>query len=179
MIKLNVGCNDVIFKDWVNMDIYPYNGAIKHDARSRFPYDDNSIDFIYNEHFIEHLTSDEGIKYFKECYRILKPSGVVRTSTFNIDELMLICSSDEKWENSKNIYLSGQYKHLTRTQFFNFAIYEGNAHKHMYNPDELTQIMRESGFLQFNYPQKRISNYPELCNLEWRSNSNCIVEGVK
>lgn len=40
---------------------------------------DNTYDGIYSEHFIEHLYKYQGINLFKECMRILKPSGVVRT----------------------------------------------------------------------------------------------------
>ena len=30
------------------------------DLRKPLPLPENSVDFIYNEHFLEHLTADEG-----------------------------------------------------------------------------------------------------------------------
>jgi predicted SAM-dependent methyltransferase len=180
MIKLNVGSNAVMFEGWDNLDLYPGPpGVIQHDARTRFPYEDNSIDFIFSEHFIEHLTAEEGLFYFQECYRMLKPGGVVRTSTFCIDEIMLNCVSDEKWNIYKEKMLNGQFKHLSRVEFFNFAVYEGHAHKYMYNIHEIARILELAGFRSYCCPIKRESMYPELCNREWRDNSNCIVEAVK
>jgi predicted SAM-dependent methyltransferase len=180
MIKLNVGCNAVIFEGWDNIDLYPGPPEIiLHDARTRFPYSNNSVDFIFSEHFIEHLTAEEGLFYFQECYRMLKPGGVVRTSTFCIDEIMENCVTDEKWEKYSKILLNGHFLHLTRTQFFNFAVYEGHAHKYMYNNTEMERMLICAGFKQCCIEEKKISKYPELCDKEWRTNSNCIVEAVK
>lgn len=41
--------------------------------------EDNSFDGVYSEHFIEHLFKYQGINFFKEALRILKPGGTIRT----------------------------------------------------------------------------------------------------
>ena len=51
----------------------------------KLPFDDNSINFIYSEHFFEHLFLDEALSLFRECYRILKPFGVIRTCVPDAD----------------------------------------------------------------------------------------------
>jgi predicted SAM-dependent methyltransferase len=51
----------------------------------QLPFDDGSIDFIYSEHFFEHLFLDESYTLFKECHRILKPFGVIRTCVPDAD----------------------------------------------------------------------------------------------
>lgn len=43
------------------------------------PYSDNQFDGIYSEHFIEHMHKYQGINFFKEALRILKPGGTIRT----------------------------------------------------------------------------------------------------
>lgn len=43
-----------------------------------YPIEDNSIDVIYSSHFVEHLDGIERMKFFNECYRILKPEGKMR-----------------------------------------------------------------------------------------------------
>ena len=42
-------------------------------------YEDNTFDGIYSEHFIEHIFKYQGLNYLKECLRLLKPGGIVRT----------------------------------------------------------------------------------------------------
>ena len=43
-----------------------------------YPFKDGSVDAIFSSHFLEHLDGFERIKFFEECYRILKPSGKMR-----------------------------------------------------------------------------------------------------
>ena len=43
------------------------------------PFSDNTFDFVYSEHFFEHLFFDEASALFRELKRILKKDGVIRT----------------------------------------------------------------------------------------------------
>jgi predicted SAM-dependent methyltransferase len=43
-----------------------------------YPFADESVDAIFSSHFLEHLDGFERMKFFDECYRILKPSGKIR-----------------------------------------------------------------------------------------------------
>ena len=180
MIKLNIGSNSVTFDGWTNIDKYEMYGVdLVHDATLPLPFEDNSVDFIFSEHFIEHLNGSEVLNFLKESYRVLKTGGVIRTSTFDIDEIIDICSTDEKWENYAKNAFSGRFKDLYRIQFFNFAVYEGGVHKFMHNKEHLKILLRESGFTNFNTPEMKQSLYSELQNLETRFNSTCIVEAIK
>lgn len=40
---------------------------------------DNSIDFIFSEHFLHHLFLDDAMEILAECRRVLRPGGVIRT----------------------------------------------------------------------------------------------------
>ena len=64
----------------IGLDIAECEGVdIVHDL-TVFPYPikDESIDAIYSSHFVEHLDGIERMKFFNECYRILKPEGKMR-----------------------------------------------------------------------------------------------------
>jgi predicted SAM-dependent methyltransferase len=52
---------------------------------SRLPFNDLSISFIYSEHFFEHLFLDEAGELLKECFRVLKHGGVIRTAVPDAD----------------------------------------------------------------------------------------------
>jgi len=84
-VKINVGSGlkHRLGPDWKNLDIL--RGAdIRADVRKGLPFDDGSVDLLYSEHFIEHLSLDEARFYFKECRRVLKRGGVVRTATIDL-----------------------------------------------------------------------------------------------
>jgi predicted SAM-dependent methyltransferase len=45
----------------------------------RLLFESGSFTFIYSEHFFEHLPSCVALDLFRECYRLLKIGGVLRT----------------------------------------------------------------------------------------------------
>jgi predicted SAM-dependent methyltransferase len=45
----------------------------------RLAFPDASFDYIFSEHFLHHLFFDEGLALLRECQRILRPRGVLRT----------------------------------------------------------------------------------------------------
>jgi hypothetical protein len=94
---------------------------------------------------------------------------------------MFYCSTDEKWHTySETELYGGMFKHMTRAEFFNLAVYDtDNGHKYVYNKEELVRVLILSGFSKFNQPKMKESTYAELQNLEYRCNSNCIVEAIK
>jgi 2-polyprenyl-3-methyl-5-hydroxy-6-metoxy-1,4-benzoquinol methylase len=48
------------------------------------PLEDNSVDIIYSFDMIEHVRSnDELVRFFKECARLIKPSGYIFIRTPN------------------------------------------------------------------------------------------------
>ena len=61
---------------------------IKHNLLSPLKFNDNTFDFIYCSHFIEHLTKDQLRRFLNECYRILKPNGIIRIVTPDFDEMV-------------------------------------------------------------------------------------------
>jgi SAM-dependent methyltransferase len=64
----------------IGLDIAECEGVdIVHDL-TVFPYpiEDESVDAIHSSHFVEHLDGLERMKFFDECYRILKPGGKIK-----------------------------------------------------------------------------------------------------
>lgn len=62
---------------------------IKHDLNNKFDHADNTVDLIYVGQTIEHLNPIfEVPKFLKECYRMLKPGGIIRMTTPDLDLLI-------------------------------------------------------------------------------------------
>ena len=75
-MKLNLGCGTrKLDEDWINVDKTLHkNVDIVHDLNVfPYPFGDNSIDFIYMNHVLEHLK--EPYDVVVECHRILKSGG--------------------------------------------------------------------------------------------------------
>jgi len=74
-VKLNLGCGSIYLEGFENLDYDKNSLADKQlDLNHKpYPYEDDSVDFIYASNVVEHL-SDMRL-FFRECHRILKPGG--------------------------------------------------------------------------------------------------------
>ena len=60
--KLHIGCGPVLLEGWINVDIAPYPGIdAQLDVTGGIPYRD--LEFVFAEHFIEHLSYDDGARF--------------------------------------------------------------------------------------------------------------------
>jgi len=176
MIKLNIGCGDVYFNGWINIDSVSSKADLTHDVREPLPYDDNFVDFIYNEHFIEHLDINQGELFLKECYRVLKPGGVIRIATPNLRYLMF--KYFFFWKNQDWIKKYGFHHIQTKAEMINLCFSEW-GHKYLYDKEELKRRLKAAGFINIRKKRIDISKYCELRNLETRKDSKLIIEAIK
>jgi predicted SAM-dependent methyltransferase len=75
-IKLNVGCGNKNEKGYIGIDVRDCGQEIVWDVREGIPLPDNSVDFIWTSHVIEHFDNEECEGVLKEFYRVLKPGGI-------------------------------------------------------------------------------------------------------
>jgi predicted SAM-dependent methyltransferase len=72
--KLDLGCGDRKEEGFFGIDIVKTEAADYVFDLTEFPYpiDDGVVDEIVCNHFFEHLTGAQRIKFMEECYRIMK-----------------------------------------------------------------------------------------------------------
>jgi len=58
-----------------------------YDVRRRLPFEDNTFDAVYAMHVIEHLSPREGLHFVQELKRVLKPGGICRLSTPDLEDI--------------------------------------------------------------------------------------------
>ena len=59
------------------------------DAGSAFPIEDESFEVIYTEHMFEHMLPVHGTEFLREAYRLLKPGGVLRVTTPDLQKYIV------------------------------------------------------------------------------------------
>jgi len=141
------------------------------------PFADDSLHFIFSEHFFEHLFFDEAMSLMRECYRVLVRWGVMRVSVPDAD-LRIYEKPEPAGFPSRRISFSHPKKHKTR-----WSVYM------------LSEALRLSGFepvpIRFcNRDGQYIKNEPKLydccpevelvTHLSYlRRPDSLIVDGVK
>lgn len=89
MKMLNLGCGGCFHRDWVNLDLNPQDAAVKrHDLAKPLPFDDRSCDVVYHSHVLEHIPRTHGSAFLAECFRVLRPGGVIRVVVPDLERII-------------------------------------------------------------------------------------------
>ena len=86
---INLACGGKLCDEigWINADHQPNNSKVqKVNLLKKFPFPDDSFDVLYHSQFIEHIDFEMGIKFTHECLRILKPGGIIRIVTPDLED---------------------------------------------------------------------------------------------
>lgn len=85
-INLACGGKLCIREGWVNADHSPSaESVMKLNLLKPLPFSDNSFDVVYHAQFIEHLPIELAHIFLNECYRVLKPGGILRVVTPDLE----------------------------------------------------------------------------------------------
>jgi SAM-dependent methyltransferase len=69
---------------------------VQWDLRKGLPYAAASFDVVYHSHFLEHLSRSHGIELLKECWRVLKPNGLLRIAVPDLNCLIAdYCATED------------------------------------------------------------------------------------
>lgn len=177
--KVNVGCGTVRINGWLNIDS---NHKLKTvdlvwDVTNGFPMENDTCEYIYCEHLLEHLNVRQGVAFLRECSRTLRPTGVLRIAMPSLDDL-LERSCNGRWREADWLTWP-QYQFIkTRAEMINIA-FRWWGHQWLYDREELFRRLKESGFNNIDFVEWGKSNIPELNNKETRKDSILICEAKK
>jgi SAM-dependent methyltransferase len=160
---------------WLTADVI--TGDIYCDARRRLPFPSNSLDFAFSEHFLEHLTFGEALRFLAEVRRILKPGGVLRASLPDFRKLVRLYLRHDgdylsqfhaqllEWTpRPRDGWLDGRSR-LLPAEAMNVHLY-GFDHHALWDAELLMEITRALGFTECTEQPAGESPYPELRGLE-------------
>ncbi len=86
---LNVGCGSKFHKDWVNVDMTPNStDVIVANLLNGIPFPDESFDVVYHSQVLEHIPKEKACNFIKECFRVLKPEGIIRVVVPDLENIV-------------------------------------------------------------------------------------------
>jgi len=85
---LNLGCGNRYHPDWTNINFTSTGeSVIAHNLRTSIPFPDQSFDLVYHSHVLEHFSKTEAEPFIKECYRVLRPQGILRVVVPDLERI--------------------------------------------------------------------------------------------
>ncbi len=77
--RLNIGCGRRYHREWMNLDLEANDpSVIRHDVTRGIPFAEEQFNAVYHSHVLEHLKPEQGRQLIAECFRVLRPNGVLR-----------------------------------------------------------------------------------------------------
>jgi predicted SAM-dependent methyltransferase len=152
--KLQIGAQSNSITEWLNVDIQPKSAAVAYmDATKPFPFANNTFDFIYTEHMLEHISFSDATFMLGECFRVLKSNGKIRISTPDAAFLMALYNDQKTPVQEAYIKFSQQryFKHnepaLGITVINNF--FRDWGHQFIHDETSLRHLLETNGFRDF------------------------------
>lgn len=169
--KLHVGCGRHILPGWLNMDVAAAlnrQGMVYLDARKRLPFDDGTFNLIFNEHFLFSLTLEEAMRFLRECHRVLKPAGILRTATSLWSFLVELSQNQETPYHDYVQWAAKEFLHMDQAVpcwVINNFLY-GFGLKSVLDRETLVWMLSETGFSNITERSVGESPHPGLQGIE-------------
>jgi len=103
--RLNVGCGRRYHSDWTNLDLDSDDpSVIRHDVTRGIPFDECVFESVYHSHILEHLNPDQGLQLIGECFRVLKPGGVLRMVVPDLERIarLYLETHEQAWTGDED-----------------------------------------------------------------------------
>lgn len=152
--------------DWIILD------KDTQDITKPLRFLDNSMDCLFLEHVIEHITFEESLGFFKEAFRVLKPGGVLRIVMPDLMKVLTFNFSKPEdkeyattWSSlaKEGFKVPEEYMHEFNVFLANYMIQEANfGHKFVWTKGLLQKALMNVGFKVAMFDVKQGTNL-EYC----------------
>jgi predicted SAM-dependent methyltransferase len=146
-LRINVGSSSSALDGWINVDLLPdpEGRCLVMDATKPWPFRPGSAEVVNSEHFIEHLSAEEAKEYLRESWMVLRPGGVIRTSTPDLEGIAR--SMVQRDPHDLETHRSHGYSASTYGEMVNNYAY-GSGHRRLYDEESLALLLVEAGFVE-------------------------------
>jgi predicted SAM-dependent methyltransferase len=206
LIRVNLGCGPDAPSSWINVDgswnawfsnhrrirralelvgvIRANVGAqwtarpLVHDLTKTLPFEANSVSAIYGSHVLEHLYRAEAQTLLLECFRVLKPGGVIRMVVPDLRAMVASYFEDKGGGSRAGEVLPADllnerlgFRNPSRPQgnvvFKIYATWKDfHSHKYMYDAESLARYLTNAGFREVQEKGYCESDIPGICEVE-------------
>ncbi len=121
------------------------------DVTIQFPIEDQTFDYVFSEHMIEHISWCDGAFMLRECYRILKPGGTIRIATPDLSFLLGLYHNETSDDEDNYIrWIIDNY--VDNGKIYRPAFVINNAfrkwgHQFLYDKELLEIALGQAGFV--------------------------------
>ena len=137
------------------------------------PLGDQSVDFIYSSHLLEHIPFKELIIFLKECKRVLKKDGIFSVCVPNAGYFLEAYFKGEifHWHNA---WKPASVDTGSKIDQLNYIAYLNDGHKYLFDKENLVNTLLTAGFAN-----AKIRNFDPNLDLKKRETESIYAEARK
>jgi predicted SAM-dependent methyltransferase len=169
--RLHLGASGNVMTGWLNTDLTPASADVVYlDVTRRFPFEDQTFDYVFSEHVIEHVEYEKAVFMLRECFRVLKPHGRIRVATPDLRVLIGLYGS--AGAGQAGYYVDWIIRRMMpgvekcKEVFVINNAFHAWGHQFLYDCQTLAEAMRDSGFADVTPYRPGISGDENLQGLE-------------
>lgn len=138
-IMLHLGCGGERKVGWTNVDLLGDPVDLAWNLANPLPFESGSVTAIFHEHLLEHLPLAAGDSFMRECFRVLRPGGVLRVGVPDAGRLVQSYAGDRGYLEKLH---PGRPTALIAVQ----ELFYWHRHCAMFDTETLEFFFRASGF---------------------------------
>lgn len=138
-LRLHLGSGGERKAGWVNVDLLGDPVDLVWNLASPLPFESASVDAVFHEHLLEHMPLRAGAALMRECYRVLKPGGILRVGVPDAGKLIRSYAGDRA-------YLEERHPDRPTAMVAVQELFYWNRHCAMFDDETLRLFFQASGF---------------------------------
>jgi SAM-dependent methyltransferase len=142
------------------------NRFVHHDLENGLPFPNESVDYVYSSHVLEHFYSDTAESVLRDAYRVLRKGARIRICVPDLQHALELYAKCQKEEA-----LAYFFQPKDRPLF--------SRHHYMYDFQLLASLLQRVGFHSVEKCNYRQGLVPDLDELDNRPEETLYVEAVK
>jgi predicted SAM-dependent methyltransferase len=179
---LNIGCGDNHKKEFINID-YNWRPGINlcWNINYSLPIKPDSMEGVFSEHCMEHLSYDEAQRALSDFFRVLKPGGVVRISVPDAELYLETYHKQKHGEEAQFPYERFAAERSLDTPMMHVnGTFRFHGHQYAYDFETMAKQLQTAGFESIERMSFHKGNLKELLIDEpWRECESLYIEAKK
>jgi len=166
LVYRNVQKSNLVYSEESYISILKNHTYIYHNLKYGIPFANDSVDFLYASHFLEHLFPVHAALFLKEAYRCLKKKGMIR-----------ICVPDLAYVIK--LYQQGEKKKALGYFYEDSPADEYTYHRYLYDAELLKEALEAAGFRDVQKCSYQKGQTPDIQKLDRLPEETLYMEAIK
>ena len=171
-IRLHLGSGGERKAGWVNVDLLGDPVDVAWNLASPLPFEPMSVDAVFHEHLLEHMPLQAGAALMQECYRVLKPGGILRIGVPDAGQLIRSYAGDRTYLEERR---PGRPTAMMAVQ----ELFYWHRHCAMFDGETLRLFFQASGFADPEEREFGNSDIGQAPDTERRRDETLYMEARK